>query len=307
MILIKKQDIFPIAMGTFGLGAARVESAVGANGLAMNNDAQSDDLMGLRRSFELGQNYIETSSIYAGGETMSFLKTFFASIPRDKIFITVKIEAGAKTPNDIENQIDKYLKFMGLDYADSVLLHTPFVVDFRTYDAYAEMQKLVEKGKSRYISASNLSPAQLKYVVHYVGANLFSFEGLYNLDNKINEDNGIIDYCQKRDILFVAYQPLRRGRIADAGHPVLVNMAKKYNVSQNQILINWMVREKGIVPMIKSANPEHVMGNIDAIGLNISKSDMELLNDFRNAEFDKIVIDWENRGGVPIWKLPNQR
>jgi len=303
--MLEKRDIFPLAIGTFGIGANRCESA--ANACIVDKKSHNSDLKALRYSFEKGQNYIETSFIYGGGgTTMAFLKTFFNNIPRDKIFITVKIEMGATKPDDIENQLDKYLCLMGLDYADSVLLHTPFVTIFPIEIAYEKLQEMVAKGKSRYISASNLSPFQLKFAVEDMGINLFSFEGLYNLDTKINEDNGILDYCKQNNILFIAYQPLRRNRIAAGNHPELLELSKKYDKTQNQILLNWLVKEKEIIPIIKTSNKQHIDDNISALNFKIAKEDMNILNKFRNCEFDAIDVDWENIGGIPIYKLPNQ-
>lgn len=302
--MLNKQDIFPFAIGTFGLGGERYESV---QTKFCNDVLQQDlDLSALHHSIECGQNYIETSFIYAGGATMELLSRFFSQIPRSKIFITVKIESGVNNPGDIENQIDKYLRIMKLNYADSILLHTPFVANFPVEDAYAEMQKIMAKGKSRYISASNLSPQQLKFAVEDFGLDLFGFEGLYNLDNKINEDNGILDYCHQNGVLFIGYQPLRRNRIAIENHPVVLELSKKYNKSQNQIILNWLVKEKRIIPIVKTSNKNHIDDNIDSLNFEILPEDMQKLNDFRNNKFDAIKIDWENCGGIPIYKLPNQ-
>jgi predicted aldo/keto reductase-like oxidoreductase len=63
-------------------------------------------------AFAAGQNYIETSFIYAGGETMKFLARFFQQIPRDEMFITTKLEKFIEHKEDIETQLDTYLKLM---------------------------------------------------------------------------------------------------------------------------------------------------------------------------------------------------
>ena len=38
----------------------------------------------------------------------------------------------------------------------------------------------------------------------------------------------------------------------------------------------------------------------------MEKEDYELLNNFRSEEFDKIEIDWNDDGGIPIYKFANQ-
>lgn len=135
---------------------------------------------------------------------------------------------------------------------------------------------------------------------------LFSFEGLYNLECKINEDIGIIDYCKKHDILFINYQPYRRNRTVNRNYPLLVELAKKYNKTQNQILLNWMINKKGLYPITKASKKEYVDLNFDALSFKIDKQDIDRLNDFRSDDFDSIEVDWENTGGIPIWKFANQ-
>ena len=302
--MLEKKDIFNIAIGTFGLGADRFETWSEEENI--NETVQQKDLNSLMYSFESGQNYIETSFIYAGGITMKFLKKFFSKIPREKIFITVKIENYVEKISDIEEQLDKYLDTLGIEYADSILLHTPAVIKIPFEVAYKELQRLVSVGKSKYISASNLSLEQLKFLVEDNKINLFSFEGLYNLECKVNEDVGIIDYCKKNNIIFVNYQPFRRNRTANRNYPLLVELAEKYNRTQNQILLNWMIKEKGVYPITKASEIEFIDLNIKSLDFEMSKKDLDKLNEFRSEEFDSIEVDWENNGGIPIWKFANQ-
>lgn len=302
--MLNKSDIFNIAIGTFGLGADRFETWSEDDNI--NEEKQINDLNSLLYSFDQGQNYIETSFIYAGGMTMKFLKKFFSQVAREKIFITVKIENYVEKIEDIEEQLNQYLTIMGIDYADSILLHTPAVTKIPLDVAYKELQRLVKIGKSRYVSASNLSLKQLKFLVEDNNIELFSFEGLYNLECKINEDVGIIDYCKKHNIIFINYQPFRRNRTMNRSYPLLVQLAQKYNKTQNQILLNWLVKEKGLYPITKASRKEYIDLNFEALNFEISPEDLNKLNEFRNNDFDSISVDWENNGGIPIWKLANQ-
>lgn len=299
--MINRNQLFPIAIGTFGLGAGRYESLSGSKDEDSNS---SRDMKALIYSFKFGQNYIETSYIYAGGQTMNFLAKFFKKIPRNKIFITVKLEKYVERPKDIEFQLDKYLSLMGLDYADAFILHAPSVSKLPIEEVYYEMNKQIKKGKARFLSGSNLSLNQLKLL--HESFKLFSIEGLYNLECKINEDVGIVKYCHENNIVFAAYQPLRRNRTAKRNYPVLVNLAKKYGKTQNQILINWIIKEKGLMPLIKASKIKHVKENLGSLKFDLEVSDIEKLNKFRNKEFDTLKVDWNDAGGIPIYKLANQ-
>lgn len=57
----------------------------------------------------------------------------------------------------------------------------------------------------------------------------------------------LVKYCQSKNIVLEAWAPLVRGERFD--HPVIVELAKKYNKSPAQILIRYgldSVSEKGL-------------------------------------------------------------
>ena len=151
---MEKKDIFPIAIGSFGLGASRSESWSDDNSELVIDENEMNAVI---YSYEHGQNYIDTSYIYAGGLTMKFIAEFIKRVDRDKLFIAVKIENYIEKVSDIEEQLDKYLDVLGIDYADTVLLHTPRASKIPLSESYNELKRLVSIGKSNNISASNLN------------------------------------------------------------------------------------------------------------------------------------------------------
>ena len=300
---MNKENIFSLAIGTYGLGASRSESWEDNNNELVIDE---EEMKALIYSYEQGQNFIETSYIYAGGQTMKFISEFLKRVDRNKLFITVKIENFIEKVEDIEEQLDKYLSILGIDYADSILLHTPKASKIPLEESYRELKRLVSVGKSRNVSASNLNINQLKMIVEELNIDLFSFEGLYNLECKQNEDVGILDYCKEHNILFVNYQPFRRNRTANHNYPLLVELANKYDKTQNQILLNYYIKEKKILPITKANKIEHIKLNLDALNFEMEQQDYQRLNDFRCEKFDKLEVDWLDNGGIPIYKFANQ-
>ena len=298
-----KKDIFPIAIGSYGLGASRSESWEDNKEELVIDEKEMQAII---YSYKRGQNYLDTSYIYAGGQTMKFIAEFIKRVDRNRLFIAIKIENFIEKVEDIEEQLDKYLDVLGIEYADSILLHTPRASKIPLEDSYNELKRLVSIGKSRYISASNLNIEQLKMIVEEVHIDLFSFEGLYNLECKQNEDVGILDYCKQHNILFLNYQPFRRNRTANHNYPLLVELANKYNKTQNQILLNYYIYDKKLIPITKSNKIEHIDLNLDAIDFKMEQIDYDKLNEFRCKEFDSLKVDWQDNGGIPIYKFANQ-
>lgn len=287
--MLNKKEIFPIGIGTWKIDYENIEN----------------DIKGLMYSYEKGQNYLSLYMMYNGGAVVRNLKSFINKLDRNKIFINVNIEPTVEKIEDIEKQLDEYLEILDLDYVDNLQLHTPKATKLPLIDTYKEMQRLANIGKSRYLGISNCNLEQLKKVNEAV--KLDFFEGVYNLECKINEDIGILDYCKTNDIIFVVYQALRRNRTAKRNYPILVELSEKYNKTQNQIILNWIVKEKGIKTIIKSTNIERINENLESLDFEMESADYEKLNSFRNEEFDKIKIDWHYTGdGITIDQLANQ-
>lgn len=272
--MINKENINPIGIGTFNIDI----------------DDRKKTMEALMYSYEHGQNYIDTSYIYDSGRTLMFLKDFFNNINRDNMFISTKVSKTIDTFADIEKQLDKNLELMGLDFIDSLSLHTPFVTKFPLDETYNEMEKLVKKGKVRFLGISNATVDDMKKI-EKSNAKLFSFEGLYNLECKTYEDNGVIEYTKNNNIIYICYQALRRNRTAMQNYPLLVELSKKYGKSQNQIILNWIVKEKGLNLILKSTTLSNIKENIASVDFSLEKEDVKRLNEFRNDSLDALNID----------------
>lgn len=286
--MIDKKGIVPIGMGTWKI-----------------NYQNSDDKKALLYSYSLGQNYLSLYMLYENGNIVKSFKSFIEKCGRENLFISINIEPTINEKSDIENQLNEYLKILNLDYVDNLQLHSPKFTKLTLIDTYTEMDRLRKTGKIRYLGISNCSLQELKEI--NANVKLDFFEGVYNLECKINESIGILDYCKKNNIEFVAYQPLRRNRTHLRNYDLLVELSRKYNKSQNQIILNWIIKEKHIKVLIKSTNCNSIDENVESLHFKMEESDYKRLNDFRNEEFENIKIDWDNTGdGINIDQLPNQ-
>lgn len=286
--MINIKDIFPLGIGTFRIDLTQKEASMNA----------------LIESFKLGQNYIDTSYLYENGKVMAFIGEFIKNVGRDKLFITTKIEPTVEKITDIEEQLNKYLEIMNIDYVDCLMLHSVIFTKLPLIETYKEMNRMIEIGKAKSLGLSNSNLEQLKEINEQYPISIY--EGVYNLECKLNENIEIIDYCKDNNIVFYAYQPLRRNRTANRNYPLLVELSKKYNKTQNQIILNWIIREKKINVLIKTTNNNRINENINSLSFEMDIEDYKKLNLFRAKEFDDIVIDWEGKGGITVDQLANQ-
>lgn len=96
----------PLAIGSYGLEASRSESWTNNNETLIIDE---EEMKALIYSYDKGQNYLGTSYIYAGGQTMKFISEFLKRVDISKLFIKVKIENYIEKVSDIEEQLNKIM------------------------------------------------------------------------------------------------------------------------------------------------------------------------------------------------------
>ncbi len=278
-------------------------SKIGIGTWTIKKDNIEDEVKALKYYYSQGVNFIDVVLAYDNGATLDVIAEFLKTVKREDIFINVLITHGCIKLSDIEKQLKIYQEKLKLDYFDCVTLHSPAVLGFNFDDYVKEIKRLNKIYKFLNIGYSNLTPEQFVNVKSHISY----FEGLYNLENKINDDNGIIKACLENDVAFYAYQPLRRNRVAKQNYKEVVSLATKYGKTQNQILINWMVKHKRIGILIKSSNQVHIKENIEGLNFEMTEKDYKSLDSFRNAEFDKLEITYgKEEGKIRIDQIPNQ-
>ena len=205
---MNKNDLFPIGIGTWKIDYEN-----------FNNDIEA-----LVHSYNKGQNYLSLYMLYNNGEVVKQMKSFIDKVDRNRLFINANLEPTIEKTEDVEKQLNEYLEILNIDYVDSLQIHSYFVSKLPLVQVYKEIKRLVDIGKVRYIGISNVNLEQLIEVNNEVKIDFF--EGVYNLECKIYEDNKVLEYCKKNNIQFVCYQALRRNRTAMRNYGVLVGLSK---------------------------------------------------------------------------------
>ena len=102
------------------------------------------------------------------------------------------------------------------------------------------------------------------------------------------------------------YLTLRRNRTAARNYPLLVELAEKYGRSQNQIVLNWILRHRQMQTIVKSLSPANISANLAALDFMLEEEDYARMDTFRCTESERIQINWGGGNGVPIDQLANQ-
>jgi diketogulonate reductase-like aldo/keto reductase len=89
-----------------------------------------------------------------------------------------------------------------------------------------------------------------------------------------NTPTALIEYSQQHGMLVEAYSPMAHGELFK--NRQVAEMAAKYGVSLPQLSIRFTL-QLGLLPLPKTANPDHMRTNAD-VDFEITDEDMHVLN-----------------------------
>lgn len=296
--MLNKSDLFPIGIGTWGIGGF------------MERDSSVDEqrqTSAIAYMIDKGLNFVEANDWYSQGYSVEILANAIkqSGKSRDDLFICQAVYLKEGTLNDVEVEVDKVCSLLGTDHVDS-LQFTSGVFQKHGYEQSVDtVQKILDKGKARYTSITNENLDLLKKYHQTFGDKLFSHEVCINLEVRANEKEGTPQYAKDNDILTVVYQPLRRNRTASRNWSVLVDIAAKYEVTQNQVILKWLA-SKGYLPLTKSENTAHIDEHIVALNIPLTQEDIAVLDTFTPPGYTEPKVDWDKSGdGVSIDQMSN--
>ncbi|KAH9999929.1 Aldo/keto reductase [Russula vinacea] len=195
-----------------------------------------------------------------------------SGVPREEIFITSKINKTSGGYQSCLDAIDDSLKNFGFDYLDLYLIHSAYGGKAIRLEAWKALLAAKKAGKLRSVGVSNYNVKHLEEITE-AGLEMPSVNQVEL--HPYCQQKSIVEYCRAHGIIVQAYTPLVRGKFEN---PVLQEISKKYSKDPAQILIRWSLQH-GFIPLPKSENPDRVRSNIDVFGFEISKEDIDKLDE----------------------------
>jgi len=232
-----------------------------------------DCIEAIKNALDIGFTHIDTAEVYGGGHTEELVAKAIQGRDRKKLFITSKVFHTHFKHDDVINSAKDSLRRLNIDYIDLYLLHS-FNPNIPLKETMAAMNELVQKGLVKQIGVCNFSIDQLKEAQKCSKAKIAVNQMKYCLWTKAKPDIETFEYCQENDILITAYKIFGRGKIITDKIPLLSELAKKYNKTDAQIMINWIVSKINFTAIFTSMDKKHFKENIGALDFQLSDKDI---------------------------------
>jgi aryl-alcohol dehydrogenase-like predicted oxidoreductase len=169
----------------------------------------------VRRSLDLGINFIDTANVYSGGAAESFLGEVLKDVPRDRYVLATKLYF-PMSPTDrglsaaqVRKQLDASLKRLRVDHVDLYQCHR-YDTDTPLAETMAALTEAVAQGKTRYIGFSEWSPDPIRAALTLPGARFVSSQPQYSMLWREPEAE-IFPLCAANGIGQIVWSPLRQG------------------------------------------------------------------------------------------------
>ncbi len=237
----------------------------------------------IQAAYEIGYRHFDCAAMYGDGHAEELLGTAVQEYPREDLIITSKVFKHLLAHDDFIATTKASLKRLEMEYIDLQYIHAPNP-DIPLTETIAAMDELVAEGLVRHLGVSNFNLEQLKeaqalskhpIVANQVQYNLNTREvGEYETCKPIASE--ILPYCQANDIFLVAYCPIERQLLLEP-HPVIDELAAKYEKTRAQIVMNWLIAQDNVVTIPKSEKIDRLQENFETSGWYLDPEDVERL------------------------------
>ncbi len=278
-------------------------SAVGLGTWAMGDDFfgkvdDADSIAAIQAGLDSGINLIDTAPAYGAGHAEVVVGKALKN-RRDGVVVATKCGIIRKDgefirdlrPESLRREIDDSLRRLNLDVIDLYQIHWP---DKNTPldDTVAELIKIQESGKFRYLGVSNFPPKLMDRVRDMTG--LISTQPQYSmLDRRIESD--VLPYAVKHGLGVLSYGTLAGGVLTGKYKSIpdfpegdnranfydffseplwskiqpivekLRAVAADHDVPPSAVAINWTIQQEGITTALVGAKrPDQAQANAAA-------------------------------------------
>jgi 2,5-diketo-D-gluconate reductase B len=247
-----------IGFGTYGMSAAEIYRLIPA-------------------ALRAGFRHIDTAQIYGNeGEIGDCVAA--SGIPRSEIFLTTKVWVSNYAERNFEASVNESLRKLKTDYIDLLLLHWPGS-NVPLAEQIAGLNAVARAGKVRHIGVSNFNRALMAESVRLSAVPLVTNQFEYHpyLNQSV-----LIESTLQAGLAVTGYCGMAIGRVFS--EPTLEEIAARYDKTIAQIVLRWLVQQRGVVALSRTAKLERLAQNLAVFDFELESEDMTAIHSLATAD-----------------------
>jgi len=246
----------------------------------------------LKRAVESGVNFIDTADYYGEDVTNRLIAEALYPYPHDLVICT-KVGATRKPdkswipynkPENLRASIENNLRTLKIEQVTLVHFRALGSGSHANFEEGLEaMFKMQTEGKILHVGVSNVTASDLETALKM--GKIATVENMYghaqrsSVKQAYGETHGgaeVLEICEQHAIPLIPFFSLLHG-IAKKDSRI-GEIAKKYNASEAQINIAWLLHKSPwLLPIPGTSSLKHFEENMKAADLDLSDEDMQFL------------------------------
>lgn len=222
------------------------------------------------QAIQTGYRLIDTAAAYENEEAVG-RAIARCGVPREELFISTKLWIPDINYEGAKRGLNASLNRLGLDYIDMYMIHQPYN---DCYGAWRALEELYADGKIRAIGVDNFTQDRLADFIFWnkvkPAINFLECNPFFQRDDERA-------YLESKNIQMQAWSPLSAGENNIFQNELLCKIAKSHQKSVAQVVLRWLV-QRGIVPIVKSANPKRMKENLNIFDFDLTETEMEQIS-----------------------------
>ena len=276
-------------------------SAVAFGCMSLTPETAEPGKAAVLRAFELGIKFFDTADVYSNGQSEVILGEALreGNIAREDVVIASKCgivfqgmneaytyKAYDLSPAYLKVSCEASLKRLGVEYLD---LYQPHRIDYLTHpeETARALEDLKTEGKIRHVGVSNYTVDEIRALSAYMRVE--SLQTQFSLLHLEPLETGLTSVCLEKKMNVLCWSPLhkavltgkktlphndwqaqREAGVAAQLHP----FAEKYGVTAGQLALAWLMQlPGGIIPLVGTANADHIAEAVGAIHVTLARDD----------------------------------
>jgi 2,5-diketo-D-gluconate reductase B len=270
-VLVGKAAIPAIGFGTYGMSGADVYRVIPA-------------------ALRAGFRHIDTAQIYGNeGEIGDCVAA--SGVPRSEIFLTTKVWVSNYPERFFEASVNESLRKLKTDYIDLLLLHWPGS-DVPLAEQIGGLNAVARAGKVRHIGVSNFNRALMMESMRLTAVPLVTNQFEYHPYLK---QSLLIESTLQAGLAVTGYCGMAIGRVFS--DPTLKEIAARHDKTIAQIVLRWLVQQRGIVALSRTTRINRLAQNLTVFDFELDGVDMAAIHSLATA--DSRIVD--PHGLAPLW------
>jgi pyridoxine 4-dehydrogenase len=231
----------------------------------------------LRRAVELGVNFIDTADSYGPAVSETLIAEALYPYP-DELVIATKGGLTRPGPNQWEPDgrpehlraaCESSLKRLRLEQIPLYQFHRPDP-DIPVAESIGALADLKAEGKIRHIGISNANEEQYREAEQV--SPIVSVQNRYNARDRSSQD--MVDLCETEGIAFIPWAPVQEA----GGNVAVAAAANRRGITGHQVILAWLLAvSPAMLPIPGTGSPEHVMDNIAAATVDLSRQEIDAI------------------------------